>query len=125
MPEAKRTSVLEWDGPVAPPRRNGELVFAAVWESRVFGMTMTLHEQGAFEWNEFRERLIAAIAAWERAHHGEDPAAYRYWECWLAAFEQLVVDKGLCPPPALDARVAELAARPPGHDHRPAADGDS
>ena len=118
MPEGPAHSVLEWNGPVAPPRRNGELVFDALWESRVFGMTMTLHERGAFEWNEFRDRLIAAIAAWERAHAGENPATYRYWDCWLTAFESLLTDKQLCPAPALEARVAELARRPAGHDHR-------
>jgi len=118
VPDVPRASVLEWDGPSAPPRRNGELVFDALWESRVFGMTMTLYERGAFAWDEFRDRLIAAIAAWERAHHGEDPATYRYWDCWLAAFESLLADKGLCAPSVLEARVAELAARPKGHDHR-------
>jgi nitrile hydratase accessory protein len=92
-------------------------VFDALWESRVFGMTMTLYERGAFHWDEFRDRLIAAIAAWERAHHPDD-ARYRYWDCWLAAFEDLVAAKGLCLPGAVDARVVELAARPAGHDHR-------
>jgi nitrile hydratase accessory protein len=111
-------AVLEWHGPVAPPRKNGELVFDALWESRVFGMTMTLFEQGAFAWDEFRDRLIAAIGAWERAHHPDD-ASFHYWSCWLTAFESLVAAKGLCLPAAVDARVAELAARPAGHDHRP------
>ena len=118
MSETDAPSVLEWDGPVAPPRRNGELVFAALWESRVFGMTMTLYERGAFGWDEFRDRLIAAIASDERAHPADDPATDRYWSCWLAAFESLLADKGLCAPTALAARVAELAARPHGHDHR-------
>jgi nitrile hydratase accessory protein len=125
VPEVRPESVLEWDGPIAPPRRNGELVFDSLWESRVFGMTMTLYERDAFTWNEFRDRLIAAIAAWEHAHHGDDPASYRYWDCWLAALETLVTDKGLCPAPALAARVAELAARPAGHDHRDSGSGDS
>jgi nitrile hydratase accessory protein len=110
--------VLPWDGPLSPPRRNGELVFEHVWESRVFGMTMTLYERGAFAWDEFRDRLIAAIAAWEKAHH-PDADGYRYWSCWLGAFEALVADKGLCTPAAVEARVAALAARPAGHDHRP------
>jgi nitrile hydratase accessory protein len=110
-------AVLEWEGPVAPPRRNGELVFDALWESRVFGMTLTLYEQGAFAWDEFRDRLIAAIAAWERAHH-PDAATFHYWGCWLTAFESLVTAKGLCSPAAVDGLVAELAARPAGHDHR-------
>ena len=109
--------VLPWDGPLSPPRKNGELAFDHLWESRVFGMTMTLYERGAFAWDEFRDRLIAAIAAWERAHF-PDAATYRYWDCWLAAFESLVADKGLCSSSALDARTAELAARPAGHDHR-------
>ncbi len=109
--------VLPWDGPLSPPRKNGELVFAHLWESRVFGMTMTLYERGAFAWDEFRDRLITAIAAWERAHHPDD-AGYRYWDCWLAAFEALVADKGLCPAAAIATRAAELAARPAGHDHR-------
>ena len=110
--------VLPWDGPLSPPRRNGELVFEHLWESRVFGMTMTLYERGAFAWDEFRARLIAAIAEWERTH-GRDDASYRYWDRWLTAFEALVADKGLCSPAAVEARAAELAARPAGHDHRP------
>jgi nitrile hydratase accessory protein len=118
MPERAPTTVLDWNGPLSPPRRNGELVFETLWESRVFGMTMTLYEAGVFRWEEFRDRLIAAIAAWERAQHPDDDA-YRYWDCWLAAFERLVADKGLCPPTVLAARVVALAARPPGHDHPP------
>lgn len=115
MVEQRAAAALEWEGPTAPPRRNGELVFDTVWESRVFGMTMTLYEARHFDWDEFRSRLIAAIAAWERAHPSGE--AYRYWECWLDAFEQLLIDKGLCVAEALDTRSALLAARPHGHDH--------
>jgi nitrile hydratase accessory protein len=116
VPEQRPAGVLAWDGPIAPPRRNGELVFDALWESRVFGMTMTLYEGGAFRWEEFRDRLIEEIAAWERRH---SPATgeYRYWDCWLAAFERLLADKGLCAADMVETRVAALAARPPGHDH--------
>ena len=124
MTAPRPETVLDWDGPIAPPRRNGELVFDALWESRLFGLTMSLYERGAFAWDEFRDRLIAAIAAWERAHHSDDaddPAddpGFRYWDCWLDAFESLVAAKGLCLPDAVATRVAALAARPPGHDHR-------
>jgi nitrile hydratase accessory protein len=115
--DARPESLLDWDGPLSPPRRNGELLFDALWEGRVFGMTMTLYERGAFAWDEFRDRLIAAIAAWERMHEMNDPD-YRYWDCWLRAFESLITDKGLCSPAALATRIDELAARPAGHDHR-------
>ena len=118
MTDQRPTAVLDWEGPVSPPRRNGEIVFDALWESRVFGMTMTLYEHGAFQWDEFRNRLIAAIAAWERTHHLDDEG-YRYWNCWLTAFEELIANKGICAPAAVAARVATLAARPAGHDHLP------
>jgi len=114
--ESRPRALLDWDGPISPPRRNGEIVFAELWESRVFGMTMTLLEAGAFRWEEFRDRLIEEIAAWERAHHPH-AGQYRYWDCWLAAFERLVAEKGLCSPGQLEERVAAFAARPAGHDH--------
>ena len=112
MAEARPERVLDWEGPLSPPRRNGELVFETLWESRVFGLTMTLFEAGRFVWAEFRDRLIAEIAACD-----QDSAGFDYWECWLRAFERLVVEKGLCPAGALAARIEELAARPAGHDH--------
>jgi nitrile hydratase accessory protein len=118
MPDPRPGAVLDWDGPLSPPRRNGEIVFDTLWQSRLFGMTMALYESGAFAWGEFRDRLIAAIAGWERAH-GAAGGEYRYWDCWLEAFEHLVADKGLCTARALSARVAALAARPHGHDHPP------
>jgi nitrile hydratase accessory protein len=111
-------TVLDWEGPLSPPRRNGELVFDALWESRVFGLTMTLHEAGHFPWAAFRDRLIDEIAGWERVHGTGE--GFHYWECWLRAFERLVVDVGLCSADVLAARVRALAARPPGHDHRTA-----
>jgi nitrile hydratase accessory protein len=108
-------ALLDAAGPAAPPRRNGELVFAAPWESRIFGVTLALHEAGVFGWEEFRQRLIAEIAERERGHGA---AGWSYWVCWLAALEGLLAAKKLCDAPELDARVRALAARPAGHDHR-------
>jgi nitrile hydratase accessory protein len=116
MAEARRDAVLDWEGTLSPPRRNGELVFDALWESRIFGLTMTLYEAGRFAWPEFRDRLIAEIGAWER-EHGTTGAGFHYWACWLAAFERLMANKGICAPEVVAARVAMLAARPAGHDH--------
>jgi nitrile hydratase accessory protein len=103
---------VDLDGPAAPPRRNGELVFAEPWESRVFGLTMALHEAGLFPWDEFRARLIDAIGRGETAG-GTLP----YWEAWRRAVESLLSAKGLCASADVDARSRALAARPPGHDH--------
>jgi nitrile hydratase accessory protein len=109
-------SPVAFEGPLSPPRKNGELQFAELWESRVFGLTMALYEAGAFEWPEFQALLIESIGSWERAH-GTSGAGYRYWERWLEAFERLAKRKRLLAPGALEARHAELAARPAGWDH--------
>ena len=106
---------LDSAGPAAPPRSNGELVFAAPWESRVFGLAMALHEQGLFEWEEFRQRLIAEVASWEREHLGD--ASYSYYARWQAALERLLADKGLCRAVEIEEREHRLAERPVGHDH--------
>jgi nitrile hydratase accessory protein len=91
MTPATELRELDTTGAAAPPRRNGELVFTAPWQSRAFGMTMALCDAGGLEWEEFRQRLISAIAAWEAEH---SPAGeYDYWRCWLTALE-LSVDLG-------------------------------
>ena len=105
-------------GQEAPPRRNGELLFQAPWESRVFGLAMTLHRAGAFEWEDFRRRLIAEIAAWEASHAPD--ASYEYYRLWLRALEQTLAERGLYTHDELAVRVSEFDARPHGHDHTPA-----
>jgi hypothetical protein len=48
-PDSARVSRSDLDR-AAPPIRNGELAFAAPWESRAFGMAMVLRNRGAFAW---------------------------------------------------------------------------
>jgi nitrile hydratase accessory protein len=107
--------VLDREGAAAPPRQNGELVFAAPWESRLFGLTMALHRSGLFAWDEFRRLLIDEIEAWQRAH--PSGGAWSYYERWQAAFERLLSSKDVCPRAELGERAAALARRPRGHDH--------
>jgi nitrile hydratase accessory protein len=77
-------------GGAALPRKNGELVFDEPWQGRVFGMAVALHEDGCYEWEEFRQALIAHVAAAE-ARGG----LFVYYEVWLATFEDLLAAKGL------------------------------
>src|SRR5687767_3923728 len=102
-------------GPAAPPRSNGELVFAAPWESRLFGMTLALIERGVFGWPDFQRELVASIGAWEAA--SPPGAAYHYYERWQEALERLLARLDVCLEPELEARAGDLAARQPGHDH--------
>ena len=116
------TAALDIDGPAAPPRRNGELVFAEPWESRAFGLAVALDAAGAISWEDFRRQLIATIAEWEEEHVAEE--AWSYYRCWLSALEQMVVSEGLVGADDIGQRCAELAARAPTHDHRPDGAGD-
>lgn len=102
-------------GTTAPPRSNGEMVFDAPWESRLFGVTLALVEAERFAWSEFQQRLIAAVRLWESEH--PDGEGYRYYERWAEALESLLDDLGIVAVEATDARVLALAARPAGHDH--------
>lgn len=106
---------LDVDGPAAPPRSNGELVFAEPWQGRAFGLTMALIDRGAITYDAFRQRLIARIYAWERTH--AEGSEFSYYSCWLAALEQELADHYLLDPGDLEARSAAFAVRPRGHDH--------
>jgi len=74
--------VARMDGAAALPRKNGELVFAAPWEGRAFGLAVVLSDKGAYEWNDFRTRLVEQIGS------ADGP----YYESWLAALERVVAD---------------------------------
>jgi nitrile hydratase accessory protein len=89
-------------GPEALPRDNGELVFAAPWEGRALAIAVTTVERLGLPWDEFRSRLIAAIA-----EAPERP----YYESWALALERLLVDHGITSPDELAG--ATPTERPP------------
>lgn len=92
---------------------NGEVVFEAPWQGRVFGMARALAEAGVYDWDEFRAHLIDEIACWDREGDGD----YRYYDHFLRAFEKLLVSRGLVGSDVLGERVETFRARPHGHDH--------
>ncbi len=108
---------------IAPPRKNGELVFDAPWESRAFGMVMVLHQQSVYRWPEFSDRLAAEISAQSEGLHAEQvlpvppDAGTRYYEQWLSSLEKLLIEKGIVSPDELEARTAEFAAGMWDHSH--------
>ena len=96
------------EGPVSPPRDNGEIVFGAPWERRVFGLTVALCRSPACDWESFRRRLIAQIA---------ENDTRPYWESWAAALEDVLADTATLSRGELKARHQAFLSRPPGHDH--------
>ena len=76
------------------PRRKGELAFDAPWQSRAFGLTAAVVETCfARDWEPFRTRLVAAIAADE---------SRPYWESWTVALEDLLLTTALLSADDLD-----------------------
>ena len=112
----KTASQLETlQGPVAIPRSNGEFVFAEPWEARAFGMAVAMYETGQFEWESFRDRLIASVG-----EAGPDDGT-AYYHRWYAAFEDLVLARGLVTEHDIRSRMTEIAAadrhEDADHDH--------
>jgi len=104
--------VAEMQGPEAPPRKNGELVFEKLWEGRTFGMAVTLSDQGAYPWHDFRASLIEVISACDASGDTTTP----YYERFLAALENLALQRGLVSKDELDARTQELVAKRAAQD---------
>jgi len=110
--------VADMGGTAALPRKNGELVFEAPWESQAFGMAIALYERGHYDWEEFRGRLISEIGDWERSEEDEREV-WDYYRRWLASFEALVKDRGLLSEQEIEERTSEFVsgARDADHHH--------
>jgi nitrile hydratase accessory protein len=80
-----QTEIADMRGRGALPRDNGELVFAAPWEGRALAMAIAVVQALGLTWDEFRLHLIGRLAG---------NSACTYYENWLAALEDLLVEQG-------------------------------
>ena len=92
-----RPDIAEMQVQSALPRKSGEMVFQNEWERRAFAIAVSLAEQGVFEWSEFQQQLISALAEAEK----DDPQnpSRGYYESWLVAMEALLDEKELLTAP--------------------------
>ena len=91
----------------APPRKDGHLQFDRDWEKMAFGVAIALSKQGHYEWEEFRQTLMATIAEWEATHELDDPE-WDYYQCWLTTLEKVIVASGVLQPGELETQLAQL-----------------
>ena len=91
----------------SPPRQNGSLKFARFWEERAFGIAIALSKKGHYEWEEFRQELIASIAEWEATHCKDDPS-WDYYQRWLQALESIATEFALISAEELEARTIDI-----------------
>jgi len=66
--------------------------FDAPWQAQVFGLTVSLHENGLFDW-----------PTWTQALGGQLRQTDDYWQAWLAALEEMLATRGIAAPEAVDA----------------------
>jgi nitrile hydratase accessory protein len=84
------------------PRDEEGPVFAEPWQAQAFALAVRLSQQGHFSWKEWAATLADELKV--DAARGERDDGSRYYHCWLAALERLVVSKRLSDPAALLAR---------------------
>ena len=115
---------LAAEGPGAPPRVNGELVFDAPWQSRAFGIAAALADAGRIAWPDFQAALIGRVEAVDQAASaggGVDQLTTGtpdgYWRCWLEALGDVTAAASDIDDSAWAARSEAFAQREPGHDH--------
>ncbi len=100
--------------PALPVDEDGP-VFREPWEAQAFAMTLKLHQQGCFSWSEWARYLNVEI---EKAKRSGDPdLGDTYYHHWLAALENICVDKGITSGSALAERkdAWDRAARATPH----------
>jgi nitrile hydratase accessory protein len=80
----------------SPPRLDGKLFFTNRWERDVFGLALSLSKAGCFEWEDFRQNLIASIARWENAPADcVNQPRWDYYERFLEALLNVVEASGV------------------------------
>ena len=98
----------------ALPRSNGELVFDAPWQGRLFGLVVHMCQSGAFEWDEFKAHLIAVIDA-SGLDDICDPSVY--YRQFGEAFSRLVAEKDFAAADLIDQRTHLESERLSHNDH--------
>lgn len=105
--------------PDSPPRLQGKLFFSRPWEREVFGLALSLSKAGHFEWEDFRQHLIASIAEWEQAEAAKPQEAvscagqprWDYYERFLIALTRTLRSSVVLTPEEITAIEALLPVR--------------
>lgn len=100
------SAIPDMEGALSYPRKNGEPVFEAPWQSRAFGMVVGLHKAGLYPWDDFKALLIVEIASGQCQSAPTGSSEYYYQ--WMEAFSRLLVAKGILTREELHRRIDEF-----------------
>lgn len=91
----KRLTPAALDSLEKLPRRENEPGFEPVfnepWEAEVFAITLLLHEQELFTWQQWASQLSKSIKQAQAAGDPDDGSTY--YLHWLSALEDLIVQQ--------------------------------
>jgi nitrile hydratase accessory protein len=96
--------------PDSPPRSEGKLFFSEKWQRTVFGMALALSKEGHFEWEDFRQQLMSAIATWEKEACAGD-RTWDYYEHYTIALIAILEQCGMLEPGELERQMTPDDAR--------------
>ncbi|ANE82502.1 nitrile hydratase accessory protein [Mycobacterium adipatum] len=113
-PALDLTGLDELGGAVALPRSNGELIFDAPWQGRLFGLVVHMCQSGRFVWDDFKKHLIDVIDA-SGVDDVCDPSVY--YRQFGEAFTRLVAEKGYVSADLIEERSRVEADRLSHNDH--------
>jgi len=77
----------------AIPANERTPTFNEPWEAQAFAITLALHRQGLFTWDEWANTLGREIK--DAQAKGDPDTGNTYYRHWLAAIERIVREKGL------------------------------
>jgi nitrile hydratase accessory protein len=77
----------------AIPANERTPTFNEPWEAQAFAITLALHRQGLFTWDEWASTLGREIK--DAQANGDPDTGGTYYRHWLAAIERIVREKGL------------------------------
>jgi len=80
-------------------------VFAEPWEAQAFALVLRLSEQGLFQWSEWAAALAAQIS--QARESGDQDLGDTYYHYWLAALEELLLEKSVLDSEAVKSRVEQ------------------
>lgn len=100
--------------PALPADDQGPM-FREPWEAQAFAMAVKLHAEGRFTWPEWAAYLSKEIESAKQ--RGDPDLGDTYYHHWLAALENICIDKGITSAGALAERryAWDRAARATPH----------
>lgn len=78
----------------SPPRAQGRLHFTQDWQRSLYGLALALSKAGHFEWEAFRQNLMASISTWEQLPCSHQQP-WDYYERYLEALIKVLQEHSL------------------------------